>query len=89
MKKSKLNNDRPWVDFYKDGVSPNLKYNRSSMVGMLLDAVVRFPEYPAYEYYGSSVDFRDFFEQIRWCAMSLKAQGVKENDRVSDRKSVV
>ena len=83
MKQSKLNNDRPWIKFYKEGVSPNLVYNKGSMVGMLLDAVARFPEYIAYEYYGKTVDFRSLYDDIREVAMSLKAQGVKENDRVT------
>ena len=65
MKKSKLNLNRPWIEFYKEGVSPNLKYSTSSMVGYLLDAVARFPEYIAYEYYGNEVTYRDFYEQIR------------------------
>ena len=82
MKKSNVD-ELPWVKFYKKDVKPNLVYSRSSMVGMLLDAVARFPEYPAYEYYGNTVNFRDFYEQIRDCAMSLKAQGVKEGDRVT------
>ena len=83
MKKSKLNLNRPWIQFYKEGVSPNLVYSTSSMVGNLLDAVARFPEYTAYEYYGNTVTFRELYEQIRTCARSLKQQGVKENDRVS------
>ena len=83
MKKSKLNLNRPWIEFYKEGVSPNLKYSTSSMVGYLLDAVARFPEYIAYEYYGNEVTYRDFYEQIRTCAKCLKEQGVKENDRVT------
>ena len=83
MKKSKLNLNRPWIKFYKEGVNPNLNYSTSSMVGYLLDAVARFPDYIAYEYYGNTVTFRDFYEQIRTCAKCLKQQGVKENDRVS------
>ncbi len=82
MKQSILN-DRPWIKFYKEGVSPNLNYSTSSMVGYLLDAVARFPEYIAYEYYGKTVTFREFYEEIRVCAACLKAQGVKENDRIS------
>ena len=82
MQKSTLN-DRPWVKFYKEGVSPDLNYSTSSMVGYLLDAVARFPEYIAYEYYGKSVTFRNFYEEIRECAGCLKQQGIKKNDRVA------
>ena len=83
MKKSKLNYDSPWVKFYKEGVSPNLSYSSSSMVGYLLDAVARFPEYIAYEYYGNEVTYRQFYEEIRICARALKAQGIKENEKVA------
>ena len=83
MKKSKQSLNRPWINFYKEGVSPNLDYSTSSMVGYLLDAVARFPEYIAYEYYGNSVTYRDFYEQIRKCATSLKQQGVKEGEKVA------
>ena len=83
MKKSKLSYDRPWVKFYKEGVSPNLSYSSSSMVGYLLDSVARFPEYIAYEYYGKEVTYREFYEEIRICARALKAQGIKPNDKVA------
>ena len=83
MKASKLKNDRPWISFYKEGVSPNLKYSEASMVGYLLESVARYPEDIAYEYYGGSVTYRDFYEQIRSAAKSLKTKGVKEGDKVT------
>ena len=83
MKKSKLNLNRPWIKFYKPGVQPNLSYSSTSMVGYLLDSVARFPENIAYEYYGNNVTYRAFYEEIRICARALKAQGIKENDKVA------
>ena len=83
MIKLKQNYDRPWIKFYKEGVSPNLVYSEGSLVGNLLDAVSRFPQYPAYEYYGNTVTYRAFYEDIRTCAAALKEIGVKENDKVS------
>ncbi len=83
MKISKSKNDRPWVAFYKPGVNPELKYSEASMVGYLLESVARYPEDIAYEYYGGSVTYRDFYEQIRDAAKSLKTQGVKEGDKVT------
>ena len=82
MKKSKLI-ERPWINFYKEGVNPNLNYSTTSMVGYLLDAVARFPEYIAYEYYGKNVTFRELYEEVRECAACLKQQGVKKEDRVA------
>ena len=69
MKKSTLNNDRPWLAYYKEGVSGNLKYSDSSMVGYLLESVARYPESIAYEYYGGQVTYRDFYEKIRETGM--------------------
>ena len=83
MKKLKLSDDKPWLAFYKEGVTDNLKYSDSSMVGYLLEAVARFPESIAYEYYGGSVTYRDFYEQIKRAAKSLKSQGIKKGDKVT------
>ena len=83
MIKSKQNLNRPWIKFYKPWVSPTLNYSTTSMVGYLLDSVARFPEYIAYEYYGNEVTYREFYEQIKDCARSLKVQGVKEGEKVA------
>ena len=83
MKKLNLSSSRPWIKFYKEGVKPNLHYSGSSMVGYLLDAVARFPDYHAYEYYGNTVTFRNFYEQIREVAGCLKQQGVGKDDKVT------
>lgn len=83
MKKSNVNDERPWLKFYKEGVNPNLNYSSSSMVGYLLDAVARFPEYTAYEYYGKTATFRELYEEIRRNAACLRQQGVKEGDKVT------
>lgn len=73
----------PWVKFYKEGVPAHLEYPSGSMVGFLLEAVARYPEYTAYEYYGSTCNYRAFYEKIKDTAKSLKAQGVKEGDKIA------
>ena len=83
MTKLNSNNERPWINFYKEGVSPNLNYSKSSMVGYLLEAVARFPEYEAYEYYGNTKTFRELYEDIRTVAACLKQQGVNKGDKVT------
>ena len=72
MKKLKFNNDRPWLKFYKDGVKPNLVYSKSTMVGHLLEAVARYPENIAYEYFGRTCTFRELYEKIKDTAKGLK-----------------
>ena len=83
MTKLNLSSERPWINFYKEGVNPNLHYSKSSMVGYLLEAVARFPEYIAYEYYGNTKTYREFYEDIRTIAACLKQQGVENGDKVT------
>jgi long-chain acyl-CoA synthetase len=85
MKKSKLKNKKvsPWVKFYPEGVKQNLKYSESSMVGYLLEAVARYPESIAYDFYGFTCTYRDLYEKIRECAKSLKTLGVNKGDKVT------
>ena len=83
MKKLKLSDEKPWLAFYKEGVSANLKYSSSSMVGYLLESVARYPEDIAYEYYGGQVTYRDFYENIKRTAQSLKSQGIQKGDKVT------
>ena len=85
MKKSKLKNKKesPWVKFYPEGVKQNLKYSESSMVGYLLEAVARYPESIAYDFYGFTCTYRDLYEKIRECAKSLKTLGIEKGDRVT------
>lgn len=58
-------------------------YCEGSMVGYLLEAVARHPEYLAYEYYSATCTFRSFYEKIKETAKSLKSQGVNEGDKVA------
>ena len=73
----------PWTKYYKDGVTEHLKYPNGTMVGYLLEAVARYPEDIAIEYYGRTYTYRTFYEMIRDTAKSLKAEGVKEGDKIA------
>ena len=53
------------------------------MVGYFLEAVARYPENIAIEYYGRTYTYRAFYEMIRDTAKSLKSQGVKEGDTIA------
>lgn len=86
MKKSKLKNkkiDNIWTQFYPEGVGANLKYSDATMVGYLLEAVARFPESTAYDFYGYTCTYRELYERIRECAKSLKTLGIEKGDRVT------
>ena len=75
-----LNN--PWKKFYGD-VKPNLVYPQGTIVEILENTVNKYPSNIAYEYYGMSATFKEFYERIIEVARALKMQGVKENDRVT------
>lgn len=82
-KHNKKNNIKtPWLKYYKD-VPSHLNYPKGTMVGYFLEAVARFPEDIAIEYYGRTYTYRAFYEMIRDTAKSLKSQGVKEGDTIA------
>lgn len=83
-KLNKKNNiKKPWLKYYKEGVPAHLNYPKGTMVGYFLEAVARYPENIAIEYYGRTYTYRAFYEMIRDTAKSLKSQGVKEGDTIA------
>ena len=83
-KLNKKNNIKtPWLKYYKEGVPAYLNYPKGTMVGYFLEAVARYPENIAIEYYGRTYTYRAFYEMIRDTAKSLKSQGVKEGDTIA------
>ena len=73
----------PFVKYYPEGVKFNLTYPNTTMVGYLLESVARYPDLVAIEYYGRTYKYREFYEMIRSTAKSLRAQGVKEGDKIA------
>lgn len=83
-KLNKKNNIKtPWLKYYKEGIPAHLNYPKGTMVGYFLEAVARYPENIAIEYYGRTYTYRAFYEMIRDTAKSLKSQGVKEGDTIA------
>lgn len=83
-KLNKKNNIKtPWLKYYKERVPAHLNYPKGTMVGYFLEAVARYPENIAIEYYGRTYTYRAFYEMIRDTAKSLKSQGVKEGDTIA------
>lgn len=83
-KLNKKNNIKTlWLKYYKEGVPAHLNYPKGTMVGYFLEAVARYPENIAIEYYGRTYTYRAFYEMIRDTAKSLKSQGVKEGDTIA------
>lgn len=83
MKKSVLNKDNhPWYKYYGD--CPNhIDYIDGSMVDLVAQTALKYPDNYAYEFYGNKCTYKNFMTKIEACAKSLKALGVKEGDVVS------
>lgn len=74
----------PWLKFYNDlGYPRTINYPEYTIYEMLEKAVLEYPTYDAYEYFGTKVKFADFNEKIKRCAVSLQKIGVKEDDVVT------
>ena len=74
---------RIWLNKYKNGVRANLDYPEGSIVDALINVAKKYPEYYAYEYFGKKVTYRQFIEQIKTVAKSLKNYGVEKDDVVT------
>lgn len=83
MLKLKLNkDDYPWYDFYGD-VPHHLEYPKGSMVDVLMDTVLKYPDNDAIEYFNNKYTYKELMDNVIDCAKSLKTIGVKEGDVVS------
>lgn len=83
MLKLKLNKDGyPWYDFYGK-VPHHLEYPKGSMVDVLMDTVLKYPELDAIEYFNNKYTYKEVMDKVIECAKSLKTIGVKEGDVVS------
>jgi long-chain acyl-CoA synthetase len=87
MKKSQreqnLNINKPWLKFYDEGVPTTINYPDKMLWEIILDSAEKYPDNLAYEFYGTSVTFKEFMNEIEEAACALKSIGVKENDVVT------
>lgn len=83
MKKLKLNKeDYPWFNYYKD-VPKNLDYPEGSMVDLIMETALKYPDNYALEYYNNKITYKELMEKVIECAKALKVLGVTEGDIVS------
>ena len=74
---------KPWLDSYDEGVPKSIDYPNLMLWELLKETTKKYPSYIAYEYYGTSVTFRQFMLEIEEVARSLKAIGVNSDDIVT------
>lgn len=72
----------PWVKYYED-IPQHFDYPDCSLVDKLEEAVIKYPNNIAYNYFEKKTTFKQFFEDIKICAKALKALGVEKGDRVT------
>ena len=83
IKNNEIKNiNAPWVKYYGD-VPAHLDYFQGTLVEMIEASANKYPSLVAYEYYGLTCTYQEFYKKIEETAKALKAQGVKENDRVT------
>ena len=74
--------DKKWLGYYGN-MPEHLEYHQGSIYDMLSDAVEKYPDYLAMEYFDVTFTFREIKEKIDSIALSLKHMGIVENECVT------
>ena len=72
----------PWLKFYGD-VPHTLEYPTCTMFEKVEEIAKKYPDYIAYEFMGTKCTYEQFVKDVRECAKSLHAIGIKEGDKVT------
>ena len=72
----------PWLKHYGD-IPKTLDYFKGSMWELVESIAKKYPKYIAYDFMGSKTTYQDFAKSVELCARSLKANGVREGDRIT------
>ncbi|WP_454130032.1 long-chain-fatty-acid--CoA ligase [Microbacterium aurum] len=74
---------RPWLSSYADGVPDDIEPVTQTLVGMLAEAVARYPQRPALEFFGAVTTYRELADEVGRVAGALHRMGVRAGDRVA------
>ena len=72
----------PWKDYLGD-VPMHLDYFDGTMCEAIEKTAATYPDAIAFDFMGKSTSYRELVVNIHACAKSLKAMGVRENDKVT------
>jgi len=75
--------DRPWFEFYDEGVSHSLEYPPITVPEFLQEATRRFPSQVATVFLGARLTYRQLKAHVDRMAGQLHAMGVRKGDRVA------
>lgn len=72
----------PWYSSY-GAVPHTLKYSEGSMFDEVEAISNKYPDFIAYEFMGTKVTYAEFVKEVKACAKSIVACGIKEGDKVT------
>lgn len=75
--------ERPWLQHYAEGVSPDIDLPTGSLVDLLDAAVTRFGDKVALEFFGAEVTYTELGRRVAHAAEGLRRLGVGVGDRVA------
>mgnify|MGYP001811866246 CR=1 FL=1 len=73
--------ERPWIDSYEPGVSPELDIPEYPLFHLLEESAAKYPENTALIFKGRNISFRELNELADAVAAGLAANGFKKGDR--------
>ncbi len=75
--------DYPWVQHYDQGVPRTIGEPDRSLPWLLVDAAAKSPDSPALIFFGKTITYRGFREQVQRLSRSLRDLGLRKGDRVA------
>ena len=72
----------PWSKYYTDE-ELNINIPNISLYKQVLNSSIKYPDYPAYQYFSKKVKYKKFIKQIDRVALSLKKLNVKKGDVIT------
>ena len=82
INKSKDNKDKPWLKYY-DRMPEHLDYYNGSMYDAVFDISLKYPDYPALEYFDKVYTYKELIDNIDKAAVALNQINVVENECVT------
>ncbi|EHQ87396.1 long-chain-fatty-acid--CoA ligase [Desulfosporosinus youngiae] len=75
--------EKPWFRFYELNVRRRVEIPEITLVEMLKQTTLKFPENPALIFGGKTITYREMDSLIERMAKVLRQRGVKKGDRIS------
>lgn len=75
--------EHTWVAHYTEGVPTEIEPPRSSLVGLLTQAVDAYGPRPALEFFGAEMTYAELGRRVELAAEGLRRLGVSAGDRVA------